>query len=120
MQRVTSQSLVAATAVAPADLQARLLDYASRIDELGTVGDVLDALHAVTDRSLRLGVLGAVRFPVNDSHWKSLQARKSVFLQKNAPDGWWEEYEALAPGKFRPTLFLAKSSLSSYTWTEAQ
>jgi DNA-binding CsgD family transcriptional regulator len=61
-----------------------------------------------------------VRFPVNDSHWKSLRAHKSVFLHKNAPDGWWEEYEALAQDKFRPALFLARSSLASYTWTEAQ
>jgi LuxR family quorum sensing-dependent transcriptional regulator len=61
-----------------------------------------------------------VRFPINDSQWKTLRARKSVFLQQNAPPGWWEEYEGLAQGRFRPTLFLARSSLASYTWTEAQ
>src|SRR4029453_11809210 len=34
--------------------------------------------------------------------------------------GWWEEYEALARGKFRPALFLAGFSMASHPWTEVR
>jgi LuxR family quorum sensing-dependent transcriptional regulator len=36
------------------------------------------------------------------------------------PDGWWDEYDALARGKFRAALFLLRTSLASFTWTEVQ
>ena len=121
MQRTSSQPLAGPAPVAPcADLQARLVDYASRIGELGTPNDVLDALHATTTKSLPLCVLGAARFPINDPDWNSLRLGKSVFLHKDVPAGWWEEYDGLARGKFRPALFLARSSLASYTWTEVR
>jgi DNA-binding CsgD family transcriptional regulator len=105
-----------------ADLQARLVEYASRIGELGTPNDVLDALHPITTKSLPLRVLGAVRFPVRATGWSSVQLGKSVFLHEEVPDGWWEEHTALSPGRFSPHLFLARarSSLASYTSTEVQ
>ena len=101
-----------------ADLQARLTDYASHVGELRTPGDVLDELHAVTTRSLPLGVLGAARFPLKSTDWSSIQLGKSAFLHKDVPDGWWEEHNVLARGKFRPILFLARSSMAACTWTE--
>ena len=67
-----------------------------------------------------LSVLGAARFPMKSADWASIQLGKSVFLHKDVPEGWWEEYSALAPGKFRPMLFLAKSSMASCTWTEVK
>jgi DNA-binding CsgD family transcriptional regulator len=103
-----------------AELQERLIGYASRIGELAKPSDVLDALHAITSKSLTLNVLGAAHFPVNDPHWSSLRIGRSVFLHKDVPQGWWEEYDALARGKFRSALFLARSSLASHTWTEVQ
>jgi DNA-binding CsgD family transcriptional regulator len=101
------------------DLQAGLLDYASRVGDFHSPSVVLDALHAIINKSLPLGVLGAARLPINDTDWVPVRG-KSVFLHKDVPDGWWEEYDALARGKFRPALFLARSSLASYTWTEVQ
>ncbi len=101
-----------------ADLQRRLIDYSSRVGELRTPSDVLDELHAVTTRSLPLGVLGAARFPLKSTDWSSIQLGKSAFLHKDVPEGWWEEHNALAQGKFRPILFLARSSMASSTWTE--
>lgn len=121
MQGIISKSAVGTAPAAHfADLQARLVDYASRIGELGTPNDVLDALHAITIKSLPLRVLGAVRFPAKATGWSSIQLGKSVFLHKEIPDGWWEEHTALSPGRFSPHLFLARSSLASYTWTEVQ
>ena len=47
-------------------------------------------------------------------------AWKILFLHKEVPDGWWEQHTALSPGRFNPHVFLARSSLASYTWTEVQ
>ena len=102
------------------DLQTGLVDYAGHVDELRSPGEVLNELHAVTTRGLPLRVLGAVCLPVKSGDWDALQLGKSAFLHDSVPKGWWEEYEALAPGKFRPGLFLAAFSMASHTWTEDQ
>jgi DNA-binding CsgD family transcriptional regulator len=120
-ETMTPHSSVGTAPVADfADLQARLADYASRIGELRTPNEVLDALHAITTKSLPLCVLGAFRFRVNANRWSGLRLGKSVFLHKEVPEGWWEEYEALGRNKVNPMLFLATSSLASYTLTEVQ
>jgi DNA-binding CsgD family transcriptional regulator len=110
------------TVIRPADnreLHTDLVDYCGRIEALRSPSEVLDGLHAVTTQHLPLAVLGAARFPMTGD-WNSLQLGKSAFLHSSVPDGWWEEYCALAHGKFRPMLFLAVTSLTSYTWTEAR
>jgi len=119
MQSVVTRSLAVSPAHFP-DLQANLIEYASRIGELRTPNEVLDELHVITTKSLPLRVLGAVRFPVKAVGGSSMQLGKSVFLHNQVPDGWWEEHVALSPGRFTPHLFLARSSLASYTWTEVQ
>jgi DNA-binding CsgD family transcriptional regulator len=103
-----------------ADLQARLVDYAGRVGRLGSPADVLNELHDITKRSLPLAVLGAARLPLKSADWGSVQLGKSAFLHKEVPDGWWEDYNVLAQGKFRPILFLAQSCMASYTWTEVR
>ena len=103
-----------------ADLQTRLVDYAGHVDELRSPEEVLNELHAVTTRSLPLPVLGAVCLPIKSGDWDAVQLGKSAFLHDNVPEGWWEEYEALARGKFRPALFLAGFSIASHTWTEVR
>jgi LuxR family quorum sensing-dependent transcriptional regulator len=102
-----------------ADMLTELVDYASRIEELRTPKDVLDQLHEVVSRHLPLFVLGAARFPLA-GNWDAVEIGKSAFLHETAPEGWWDEYSALAQGKFRPLLFLAETSLAPYTWTEVR
>ena len=102
----------------PDDLQAKLISYASGVEELRTPEEVLDELHIITTGSLPLSVLGAARLPMKSRDWEYMELGQSVFLQKEAPKGWWEEYQILARGKFRPILFLATSSMASHTWTE--
>ena len=105
MQEMISPSLSGTAPVADfADLQERLVEYASRIGELRTPNDVLEALHAITTKSLPLGVLGAVQFPVNATGWSTAQLGKSVFLHKEVP-GWvvGRAYRALA-GKIHSAL----------------
>ena len=99
------------------DLYMALVDFANRVDDLRTPADVLDALHVVSATKLPLNVFGAARFLLNlgasrDSAWKS------CFLHRSVPDGFWEEYTALAKRHFTPAIFLARSSLGSFTWTE--
>jgi DNA-binding CsgD family transcriptional regulator len=102
------------------DLQARLIEYASRVEDMRTPREVLDELNAITTRSLALFVLGAARFPLKSGDWQSIELGKSAFVHKDVPEGWWEEYNSLARGRFRPMLFLAMSSMASCTWTEVK
>jgi LuxR family quorum sensing-dependent transcriptional regulator len=101
-------------------VQARLLDYAARVDELKSPTEVLDELHAVTSQEPALSVLGAARMPIKSGDWRSIELGKSAFLHKDVPENWWHEYEALIESRFRPVLFLASSSIGAYTWTEAR
>ena len=99
-----------------ADLNAALSDFANGIEDLKTPEAVLDALHALSTTSMPLNVLGASRLALV-GNWVS-ELGKSSFLHRSVPAGWWEEYAALRTQHFRPLLFLARSSLASYTWTE--
>jgi LuxR family quorum sensing-dependent transcriptional regulator len=103
-----------------ADLQTGLIGYGERVAELRSPDAVLNELHAITTRDLPLPVLGAARFPQKPADWESVQLGKSAFLHKSVPDGWWEEYDTLARGKFRPMLYLAASSMAMHTWTEVR
>ena len=101
-----------------ADVQARLIDYANRVEQLRSPDDVLDELNTITTQSLSLSILGAARLPSKSGDWESIQVGKSAFLHKDIPEGWWEDFNALAPDKFHPMAFLATTSMASYTWTE--
>jgi DNA-binding CsgD family transcriptional regulator len=103
-----------------AGLLTRLIGYTEGIHELRSPNDVLNELHALTTPSLPLSVLGAARVPLKSGDWTSVQLKKSVFLHTSVPNGWWEEYDALAQDKFRPLLFLAATSIAMHTWTEVR
>jgi LuxR family quorum sensing-dependent transcriptional regulator len=103
-----------------AELRSELLDYADRVEELRSPENVLNELHVVTTRHLPLQVLGAARFPLKSGDWESVKVGKSAFLHNSVPDGWWEEYSALARGRFQPLLFLAATSMAIHTWTEVR
>ena len=102
------------------DLPTQLIAYADRVEELPSPEQVLNDLHAVTTRHLPLQVMGAARFPLKSGDWGAVQLGKSAFLHKSVPDGWWEDYSALARGKFQPLLFLAATSIAIHTWTEVR
>lgn len=61
-----------------------------------------------------------MRLPLKSNDWESIQLGKPIFLHRDVPKGWWEEYGTLAHGKFRPLLFLARSGMASQTWTEVR
>ena len=95
-----------------------LVDFANRVDGLRTPTDVLEGLQSVSSTNLPLNVLGAARFSTKAAGIESIQLGKSAFLHSSVPPGWWEEFTALAQKHFTPMIFLARSSLASFTWTE--
>ncbi len=100
------------------ELSAKLVDYASYIGSLATPDAVLDALHDITSPSLKLSVLGAARLPPNVSDWGALCPGKTVFLHKDAPAGWWEEWYHRAPNHNPAGYLIARMSLAPCTWSE--
>jgi DNA-binding CsgD family transcriptional regulator len=102
----------------PDDLHLRIAEFAYAAGDFHRAEDVLDALHAVSTASLPLNVLGAMRLPVKSPDWDAVELGKSAFLHRDVPEGWWREYKVLAKSHFTPAIFLAKSSLASFTWTE--
>ena len=76
-----------------AKLGSEMMRFATRIHELGAPNDVLDRLHATTQRACsNISVLGAVLWPVRRGDWGSFEKGKTVFLHESAPEGWWEEW----------------------------
>ena len=95
-----------------------LTEFTIRVKEQSTPSQVLDALHDLVSRRLPLSVLGAVRFPIKKSDWRSAQLGRDVFLHSSAPEGWWDEYAAMAMHEHDPGVMMARASLMSCTWTE--
>ena len=83
-----------------------------------TPGEVLDALHVFASRFLPLHVLGAARFPLRASDWRSTRLGRDVFLHASVPDGWWDDYSAMAKREYDPGVMMARSCLMACTWTE--
>jgi len=100
------------------DLHTRLIDFSNAVGNFGNPKDVLDALHTVSTACVPLNVLGAARLPIKANNLASAQLGKSAFLHDGVPAGWWNEYATLAKSNFAPAIFLARSSLASFTWTE--
>jgi hypothetical protein len=100
------------------DLHTRLIDFTNTVGSLNNPKEVLDALHAVSTTSLPLNLLGAARLAVKANNLASAQLGKSAFLHDSVPAGWWNAYATLAKSNFAPAIFLARSSLASFTWTE--
>ena len=84
-----------------------------------TPDEVLDALDRLVKKALPyLSVLGGARFPLKASDWRSTRLGRDVFLHSSVPDGWWEEYAAMAQHEQDPGVMMAKFSLMACTWTE--
>jgi DNA-binding CsgD family transcriptional regulator len=95
-----------------------LTEFTTRIPELRTPNEVLDALHYLVSKRFPLSVLGAARLPIKASDWRSMRLDRDVFLHSSAPEGWWDEYAAMAEHEPDPGMMMAKASLMSCTWTE--
>jgi DNA-binding CsgD family transcriptional regulator len=105
-------------AVAEFPVTPLLTEFTDCVSKRDTPGGVLDALNDLASKCGHLSVLGAARFPLKSSDWRSTRLDKDVFLHSSAPEGWWDEYAAMAKHEPDLGMMMAKSSLMSCTWTE--
>lgn len=61
-----------------------------------TPAEVLDTLHTLASKYLCISVLGAARFPVRTSDWKSTRLCRDAFLHPSVPGG-WEKLPRITP-----------------------
>ena len=112
-------SVVALPAKFP--LTPHLTEFTDCVAGQRTQDAVLDALNVLAKKCLPpLSVLGAARFPIKASDWRSTQLGRDVFLHSSAPEGWWVEYAAMASREQDPGVMMAKASLMACTWTETK
>lgn len=95
-----------------------LTEFTTRVPQLCSPNDVLEALHYLVSKRFPLSVLGAARLPIKGSDWRSVQLDRDVFLHSSAPTGWWDEYVAMAKHEQDVGAMMARASLMSCTWTE--
>lgn len=102
------------------DLAARLMDFSTHAAGMATPDDVLTALDRVIYPSLPLRVLAAGRFPRKIGDWKAMKVGESVYLHKDAPQGWWRDYSTYGEQAYDPGIMMARMGLAPFTWTESQ
>jgi len=95
-----------------------LTEFTDCMDRRKTPAEVLETLHTLASKYLCISVLGAARFPVRTSDWKSTRLGRDAFLHPSVPQGWWEEYSSMAGREYDPGVMMARSSLMACTWTE--
>jgi LuxR family quorum sensing-dependent transcriptional regulator len=110
---MSSRAVVATISATP-----HLTEFTNQVAKRDTPSGVLDALNDLASKCGLLSVLGAARFPLKASDWLSTQLDRDVFLHSSAPQGWWDEYVAMAKHEPDVGMMMAKASLMSCTWTE--
>ena len=95
-----------------------LTEFTDCMDRRRTPDEVLETLHVLASKYLAISVLGAARFPLKTSDWRSTRLGKDAFLHHSVPKGWWEEYVAMAKREQDPGVMMARSSLMGCTLTE--
>jgi DNA-binding CsgD family transcriptional regulator len=110
--------MASSTPVAPPSTTALLVDFTNDIGRTRVPAEVLDALHALASKVVPLSVLGAARIPLQTSDWHSTRLGRDVFLHSSVPEGWWDDYAAIARREYDPGVMMARSSLMGCTWTE--
>lgn len=88
--------------------------------EIATPADLLSRLDIAIDRAPSLKVLGAARLPILSRDWPSSRIGETVFLGKNTPLGWWDDYISMSRLRLDQDLMMARTSLAAFTWTESR
>jgi DNA-binding CsgD family transcriptional regulator len=109
----SSTGMLAALPITPV-----LTEFTDCMDRRRTPGEVLETLHVLASKYLAISVLGAARFPLKTSDWRSTRLGRDAFLHPSVPKGWWEEYVAMAKREQDPGVMMARSSLMGCTLTE--
>ena len=96
-----------------------LTEFTHVVDRARTADEVLEALDVLAKKCLPpLSVLGAARFPIQTSDWRSTRLGRDAFLHSSVPKGWWDEYAAMAQREHDPGVMMAKLSLMACSLSE--
>jgi len=100
------------------ETRARLIDYSMEVEDLETPDEVLNSLDDITSEKNAIRVLGANRFSVKVGDWRQLELGRNVFVHRDVPRGWLDEWVAFVTGGHCVGLMTARMCLAPFTWTE--
>ena len=96
-----------------------LTEFTELVAEGRTPDAVLNALDVLAKKCLPpLSALGAARFPIQTSDWRSTRLGRDAFLHSSVPKGWWEEYADMAQREHDPGVMMARLSLMACSLSE--
>ena len=96
----------------------KLIDFTEEVESLDTPEKVLEKLDGIVAAGTFLRMFGAHRFSVKVGDWRRIKIGKNVFLHKDVPKGWVEEWTAFVAHGHPVGLMTARVSLAPFTWTE--
>ena len=72
----------------------RIIDYTVEVEGLRTPDEVLSRLDDIISEKKPIRVHGANRFSVKVGDWRRIELGKNVFVHRDVPRGWQEEWAA--------------------------
>jgi DNA-binding CsgD family transcriptional regulator len=100
------------------ETRTRLIDYSMEVEDLATPDEVLNSLDGITSEKNSIRVLGANRFSVKVGDWRQLELGRNVFVHRDVPRGWLDEWVAFVTSGHCVGLMTARMCLAPFTWTE--
>jgi LuxR family quorum sensing-dependent transcriptional regulator len=100
------------------ETRTEIIDYSMEVEGLTTPDEVLNRLHYITSKKNPIRVLGANRFSIKVNDCRRIELGKNVFVHRDAPRGWVEEWSAFVASGQPMGLMTARMCLAPFTWTE--
>ena len=96
----------------------RIIDYTVEVEGLRTPEEVLNRLDDIISEKKPIRVHGANRFSVKVGDWRRIEVGKNVFVHRDVPRGWLEEWTAFVASGHPVGLLTARKCLAPVTLTE--
>ena len=100
------------------ETRTKFIDYSMEVESLKTPDEVLDRLDEITSEKNPIRVHGANKFSVKIGDWRRIELGKNVFVHRDVPRGWLEEWTAFVASGHPIGLMTARTCLAPFTWTE--
>jgi LuxR family quorum sensing-dependent transcriptional regulator len=100
------------------DTMNKIVDYAMDVASLASPDEVLNRLHDIISGNNAIRVHGANRFSVKVGDWERLEPGKNLFIHRDVPRRWLEEWMAYVATGYAAGLMIARTCLAPFTWTE--
>ena len=100
------------------ETKVRIIDYSMEVEDLATPNEVLNRLHDIVSERNAIHVQGANRFSVKVGDWRRIELGKNVFVHRDVPRGWVEDWQAFVASGNPVGLMTARLCLAPFTWTE--